>query len=125
MIYGNTSAALRRPKLLRMVLDEWNPGAETPFLLVQHQLSSENRPFAKTGSGHASEWLSEIVFLSSGWKDFHFGYGTVGGICKNYQSAGGRSPCFGAAGERLSHLSPAFLRFHPEPVLANRRVSHG
>jgi hypothetical protein len=32
LIYGNTSAALQRPKLLRMVLDEWNPGAETSFL---------------------------------------------------------------------------------------------
>ena len=55
LLHGNKSAALRRPKLLTVTVDEWNPG----------------------------------------WKDFHFGYGSVGGICGNLASACGRSPCFG------------------------------
>ena len=53
LLHSNSSSSLRRPQLVALMVDEWNPS----------------------------------------WKDFHFGYGSVGGICS--QTAGSRSVCFG------------------------------
>lgn len=46
----------------------------------------------------SSLWRPQLASLmidewDPSWKDFHFGYGSVGGICS--QQAGGRSVCFG------------------------------